>query len=369
MPTFIKAGFWESLCNPCNGYRGWLNLDKLITSIAGPGTPGPQGPQGPQGIQGVQGIQGQTGEQGPQGTAGNSVTILGSYADYAAFLAGAGSMPGANIGDAWILLSDGSLYSWNGTAWFDAGDIKGPQGDQGVQGPQGTQGEQGVQGVQGNDGAAATIAAGSTTTGAPGSSASVINVGTSSAAIFDFTIPRGDVGPQGPAGLPGLFAQTASSTPIVTASGEASLIGSGVGTLSVPANAFQIGDSFVAKMCGILSCANNETIHIRIRSNGVVIIDAAVYTLSISNNKYWDLILDFTIRNIGGPGVGVLAANGSFTYNKNANSNIDGINFALISNTVFDTTVSNTLTITAEWITANAANTINSQNFTLTKVY
>lgn len=165
MATFIKAGFWEQLCKPCQGYKGWLNLDKLIADIAGPGVPGPQGPQGlqgpqgvqglqgepgDQGIQGVQGEQGQTGDQGPQGTAGNSVTILGSYADYAAFLAGAGSLPGANIGDAWILLSDGSLYSWNGTVWFDAGDIKGPQGDQGVQGPQGIQGEQGP---QGNDGA------------------------------------------------------------------------------------------------------------------------------------------------------------------------------------------------------------------------
>ena len=343
------------------------NLWNDVGDLLGPqgpqgqqGVQGEQGVQGQQGIQGTQGIQGETGSQGvkgdqgdtgAQGAAGNSVTILGSYADLAAFNAGAGSLPGANIGDSWILLSDGSLMTWNGSVWFDAGDIKGPQGDTGATGATGAKGDkgdtgakgdqriqgiQGIQGVKGDQGIQGV---------------------------------KGDTGAQGPAGLPGLFAQTASSTPIVTASGEASLIGSGVGTLSVPANAFQIGDSFVAKMCGILSCANNETIHIRIRSNGVVIIDAAVYTLSISNNKYWDLILDFTIRNIGGPGVGVLAANGSFTYNKNANSNIDGINFALISNTVFDTTVSNTLTITAEWITANAANTINSQNFTLTKVY
>ena len=73
---------------------------------AGPtGPTGPQGTQGVQGIQGIQGEQGMTGDQGPQGTAGNSVTLLGSYADLAAFNAGAGSLPGANIGDAWILLS------------------------------------------------------------------------------------------------------------------------------------------------------------------------------------------------------------------------------------------------------------------------
>lgn len=149
MPTFIKTGLWEKTVH---GFKHWLNLDDLIHSIAGPGVPGPQGPIGPQGPQGVEGPQGIQGVPGPQGTAGNSVTILGSYADYAAFLAGAGSQPGANVGDAWIILTDGSLYSWNGTAWFDAGDIKGPQGDPGPQGIQGVQGEQGIQGVQGIQG-------------------------------------------------------------------------------------------------------------------------------------------------------------------------------------------------------------------------
>ena len=119
-----------------------------------PGPQGPIGPQGPQGIQGIQGIQGAT---GPQGSAGNSVTILGSVADMAAFLAGPGASPGANIGDAWILLSDGSLMSWNGTVWFDAGDIKGPQGDQGIQGIQGPQGIQGIQGPQGIQGIPGTL--------------------------------------------------------------------------------------------------------------------------------------------------------------------------------------------------------------------
>ena len=167
----------------------------------------------------------------------------------------------------------------------------------------------------------------------------------------------------------GLYAQTALSTPVVYASGEASLVGAGVGSLTVPANSFKVGDSFTAKMCGKLSCANNQQIHFRIRSNGVVIIDALAYTLSTSTNKYFDLILDFTIAKIGVAGTAELFANGIFTYNKNASNAIEGVNFGLISNTVFDTTISNTLTITAEWVTENIADTIQSQNFTLTKVY
>ena len=167
----------------------------------------------------------------------------------------------------------------------------------------------------------------------------------------------------------GLFAQVLQSKSVTSGEGEDTLIGIGVGTLEVPANAFSQGDSFTAKMCGSLSCANNQIIHFRVRSNGVVIIDALQYTLATATNKFFDLILDFTIAEIGGQGTGKLFANGVFTYNKNASNAIEGINFGLISNTVFDTTVSNTLSITAEWVTSNVANTIRSQNFTLTKVY
>jgi len=43
----------------------------------------------------------------------------------------------------------------------------------------------------------ATVEVGSTTTGDPGTSAAVTNSGSSSAAVFDFTIPRGNAGADG----------------------------------------------------------------------------------------------------------------------------------------------------------------------------
>ncbi len=51
--------------------------------------------------------------------------------------------------------------------------------------------------------AAATIVVGTTTTGAPGTEASVINTGTSSNAIFNFTIPAGATGSTGATGATG----------------------------------------------------------------------------------------------------------------------------------------------------------------------
>jgi hypothetical protein len=64
-------------------------------------------------------------------------------------------------------------------------------------------GPAGETGPPGANGAAATIAVGTVTTGAPGSSATVVNAGTSSAAIFNFTIPEGATGADGPAGADG----------------------------------------------------------------------------------------------------------------------------------------------------------------------
>ena len=80
----------------------------------------------------------------------------------------------------------------------------GPTGPQGATGDTGPTGSTGSTGPTGPTGSAATIAAGSTTTGSPGTSASVTNSGSSGAATFDFTIPRGDVGATGPQGAQGI---------------------------------------------------------------------------------------------------------------------------------------------------------------------
>ena len=70
-------------------------------------------------------------------------------------------------------------------------------------------------GLKGQPGDAATISVGSVTTGEPGTSATVVNSGTSSAAVFDFTIPKGakgDTGDTGATGAPGDSAEITSAT-------------------------------------------------------------------------------------------------------------------------------------------------------------
>ena len=103
------------------------------------------------------------------------------------------------------------------------------------------------------------------------------------------------------AGSYGLYAQTALGTLITNTITETSLVGAGVGTLFVPANAFSVGNSFIAKMCGNISCAGNETIRIRIKSNGVTIADAGVFSMKITTDKFFELTsqtIIITIKNI-----------------------------------------------------------------------
>jgi hypothetical protein len=121
-------------------------------------------PEGPQGIQGVIGLTGATGIEW-QG-------LWSSGTDYvdndAVFYDGA----------SWFASGDptlGEIPSNSSTEWYPLA----------------------LQGVQGDQGIASTIAVGTVTTGTPASSVIVTNVGTSGAAIFDISIPKGDQGDLG----------------------------------------------------------------------------------------------------------------------------------------------------------------------------
>lgn len=179
----------------------------------------------------------------------------------------------------------------------------------------------------------------------------------------------GPRGAQGPMGVSGLFAQTASSTPITGTIAETSLITLGTGSLTVPANGFKIGDSFHAKLIGHISCANNDTITLKIKTGTVILANTGAITLSTATSKHWELNVYFTIRTLGAATVASIASGGVFAYTKNANTSFEGTNFSVINNTTFDTTVSNTLDITAQWGSTNASNNIYSEIFILNKTF
>ena len=219
------------------------------------GDKGATGDRGPQGLQGAQGLRGEKGEKGDQGTG---VTIKGKYDSLSALMAahptgkdGDAYMVGVNLyawsGTEWIDCGNiqgakgergeqgpqglqgakgekgekgekGDAFTYNDFTEEQLARLKGAKGDKGDVGPQGLRGEKGEQGVKGEQGlkgdtgpkgetgeqglqgiagSAATIRIGSVYTGEPGTNASVTNSGTSTNAILNFTIPRGNPGSGG----------------------------------------------------------------------------------------------------------------------------------------------------------------------------
>ena len=167
----------------------------------------------------------------------------------------------------------------------------------------------------------------------------------------------------------GLFNQTGSSTPVTNTTSELTLLDGGVGSLSVPANGFKKGDAYHAILTGHISAVNNNTIEIRVKAGSVVLADTGVITLAGATNKDWELEIYFSINEIGTANTASISTGGNFNYTKDASSAIEGTIFSLINSSSFDTTIINTLEITAQWGAANAGNSIYSEICTLNKTF
>lgn len=167
----------------------------------------------------------------------------------------------------------------------------------------------------------------------------------------------------------GLFSQTSNSTTITATTVESSLLGTGIGSLTVAANGFSVGDSFRADLGGLLSSKNNDTIRIRVKTGSTVLADSGAQTLPSITNDVWQLSLNFTIRATGAANTASIVTLGVFHDVKTANGTQGGFAFNTVNSTTFDTTVSNTLNITVEWSSNSALNSIYSDVFVLNKIY
>jgi len=186
----------------------WVNIGPIVGPQGIQGEDGEQGIQGIQGEDGIQGVAGNDGAQGIQGEKGDigdtGLTgddgIDGTNGTAATIVIG--TVVGLPAGTAPEVVNVGTPSA----AVFDFGLEQGENGIQGTPGTNGTDGDDGLPGIDGVDGAvgpvgpdgtAATIAVGQVTDVVPNGAATVVNVGTSLDAVFDFGIVTGDTGAQG----------------------------------------------------------------------------------------------------------------------------------------------------------------------------
>ena len=164
--------------------------------------------------------------------------------------------------------------------------------------------------------------------------------------------------------LYGLYSQTVQSATVTNTTAETTIIGTGVGSLVIPANGFKVGDSFHGKIGGLISTLNNHEITIKIKTGTTVLASTGLISLEAVTALGWEIELDFTVATLGA--TGSICTNGNFAYNRNTGS-LEGFVFQDVQ--TIDTTISNTLDITVEWNQTNASDEIYSANFVLYRTY
>jgi len=165
----------------------------------------------------------------------------------------------------------------------------------------------------------------------------------------------------------GNFAQTADGS-LIDTSTERSIIGSGVGSLLMPANTSRVGDSYHAKIGGVINATgggNRSEIIIRVKSGATLLSTSGVFDLETATNEGWECEFDFTIRTIGA--TGTINTNGNFIYTKDGARQVHGFMFQ--DSEVINTTVDNTLDVTVEFNVLNTGDSIQAKNFVLRRTY
>jgi len=144
----------------------------------------------------------------------------------------------------------------------------------------------------------------------------------------------------------GLYAGTSDGVVINQASGQTDLLPvSSVGSLSIPANGFQVGDSFHLVVAGIFPTeSNSDDITIDVKQNGTTI---ASINLDLENfdtiSSNFELEMDFVIRSVGI--TGSVASNLDFSFNKKVSKDFKGTRSTDI--TTINTTTASSLSVLA----------------------
>lgn len=144
----------------------------------------------------------------------------------------------------------------------------------------------------------------------------------------------------------GLYCGISNGVVINQASGPSNLLPvSSVGSLSIPANGFKVGDAYHLVVAGIFPTENgNDDITIDVKQNGTTIasINLELENFSVEPSNF-ELEMDFVVRSIGV--TGVIASSADFSFNRRVSTDFRGTRSTDI--TTINTTTPSSLSVLA----------------------
>ena len=152
-----------------------------------------------------------------------------------------------------------------------------------------------------------------------------------------------------------LFTQTADQTVANTAT-ETTLFGTGVGSLTLPANFFVVGRTIRVYMVGYVSDTGSPTMGVRLRLGTAVLAIAQSGTIVLSGTRPFIIEALLTCRTTGATGAFMAQISQRFA------STGDGTYSMTTATVAANTAASQALDVTLAWGTADALNTATITN-------
>lgn len=160
-----------------------------------------------------------------------------------------------------------------------------------------------------------------------------------------------------------IFTQTADKTFNNTAA-ETSLIGTGVGTVTLPANFWAPGKTVRIAGMGYLADTGTPTFTLKVKIGSVVVFNSGAITMpTLTGNQFLFVKAVLTCRTTGATGTVFCTIE---AYCNNGATAVQSFNASVNTATsTVDTTASAALDVTGTWGTANASNAATSNTFTV----
>lgn len=155
-----------------------------------------------------------------------------------------------------------------------------------------------------------------------------------------------------------LFVQTADAT-VANTTTETTLIASGEGTTTLPANLLKAGRRLRITASGHISDTGAPTLNVRVKLGGTTICATGAVTLNNTVTQTdWHMTVDITCRSAGA--TGTVQGGGIFDHD-------NGGSFGMVNTSAVtvDTTGTLAVDVTGEWGTADAADTITCQQLAI----